>query len=71
MTDRWACEDPEHDTVRDGERSRVHPKDRFTFRTTYYRADGKERLHERSHQRICRPCVKRRERGTDYAVGLW
>jgi hypothetical protein len=62
---RWACESPLHE----GARTDVHPLDRFTRRTTFYRHDGGERLHERSLDRICRRCIAI-ERSSEDQVSL-
>lgn len=52
----WACQSEHHV----GDRTRVHPHDRYAKRITYVRADGKERLFERTvpDPNRCRACVK-------------
>lgn len=51
----WHCESPNHE----GSRLIEHKTNRFTKRVTYMRADGGERLFERSVGRLCRKCVHR------------
>jgi hypothetical protein len=66
MPNIWNCEHPLHDPHdKQGKyigRSGVHPHDRFVRRTTFVRSDGRERLYERSHERICRVCIERDEK---------
>ena len=69
--DRWACESELHE----GSRTDVHRLDRFTRRETFMRADGAERLEEKSKDRLCRACIRKekldRNQGSllDNAVG--
>jgi hypothetical protein len=51
----WHCEHPDHE----GSRLVETKNARFTKRVTYMRADGGERLFERSVMRLCRKCVHR------------
>ena len=63
----WACEAPDHE----GSRTDIHPADRFTRRRLFMRADGKQRLHEESLDRLCRYCIrKERENIEQLQLGI-
>ena len=60
----WACEAQDHE----GSRSDVYPTDRFTRRSLFMRADGKQRLHEKSTEHICRYCIRKEVEGIEQLV---